>query len=479
VPYLSWYEGELLRRHALTGECRLGRDPETCPVALPTDPSVSRAHALVTCQEETWRVCDLDSHNGTWVAGRALAKGEQIALEDGSELRLGDWVLTFTVGFPGLDGVNFIEGVGDLFAETPPPESSALFMSGLELLYRSSEGLLQEGHAEAMFRRLLTESLALLDAERGFVVLIDAAGGWRSLHRIGDLDDRQGLSHSVVDYVLKRRAAVLSNAPLLDPRFGGASLLELHRGAVLCAPLEVERVIQGVLYLDRPREGRPFSRFDLVLFQAFVRQGALGLRHIQLAQRAMGQADAQGEFLRLKARYERTLNRTSELLAAMNSTLRWVQSYAESGYGERAAILKHQAERLQFLVGSGLQETLREVPVEAPVSTSLSSVQETIEPAWRDLLGVRKAALELEPLPSGAVWAAGNLASQALMGLVEPMLMQMPEGGAVRGQWIRGPSTRSRRPGSSGAGTTSAWPWCSPRRWTTPRMPPTGPCWAW
>jgi len=436
VPFLSWFEGDILHRHVLNGDCQLGRDPVLCPVSRPMDATVSRTHALVTRHDGQWWVRDLESRNGILVGGLVLAKGGEASLVEGLELRLGDWVLTFTEGFPGLDGVNFLEGVGDLFTEAPPPEDTRLFVEALRLLHRSTEGLLEEGSANGMFRRILAESLELLGADRGFVVMVDPGGGWRSLHRIGDLEDRQGLSHSVVGYVLEQRTAILSNAPTIDPRFGGASLVELHRGAVMCAPLEIDRAIQGVLYLDRCREGKPFSRFDLVLLQTFVRQGALGLRHIQLAQRATGQADAQGEFLRLKARYHRTLTRNAELLGTMSSSLRWIQAYAESGYGDRAAVLRHQAERLQFLAASGLQETQLEVPLESPVSTSLSVLQASVEPAWRDLLRLRDVALDLEQVPKGTIWAAGNLAAQAVLGLVEPMLMQVPDGATVRGEWL-------------------------------------------
>jgi len=474
VSFLSWFEGDVLRRHALTGDCQVGRDPVLCPVALPQDPTVSRIHAQVSRRNGHWWIRDLDSHNGVVVSGSALAQGAEAVLADGQELHLGDWLLTFTEGFPGLDGVNFIERVGELFAELPPPQDSRVLMRGLELLHRSTECLLQEGSANAMFRRILTESLELLGADRGFVVMIDPGGGWRSLHRIGDLEDRQGLSHSVVAYVLDQRTSVLSNAPLIDPRFGGASLVEMHRGAVMCAPLELDQVVQGVLYLDRSREGRPFSRFDLVLLQAFVRQGALGLRHIHLAQRAMGQADAQGEFLRLKALYERTLTRSAELMGAMGSSLRWIQTYAESGYGDRAAILRHQAERLQYLVGSGLQETLLEVPFETPVSTSLGSLQSAVEPAWRDLLKIRDITLALESVPKGTVWAAGGLAAQALMGLVEPILMQVPEGATVRGEWQEQSANWTLR-----LQFPSGIPIPTPDPWTFHTLQEAGIVWRW
>jgi GAF domain-containing protein len=475
VPFLSWFEGDVLHRHALASDCQVGRDPILCPVSRPQDPTVSRVHAEVCRRDGRWCLRDLDSHNGVRVAGVDLDRGGQVELVDGQEIRLGDWVLTYTEGFPGLDGINFLEGVADLFAEPPSSDSEAArYREALGLLHRSSASLLEEGSSNAMFRRILTEALGLLAADRGFVVMVDPSGGWRSLHRVGDLDDRQGLSHSVVDYVLEQHTAVLSNAPLIDPRFGGASLVELHRGAVMCAPLEVDRTIQGVLYLDRCQEGRPFTRFDLILLQTFTRQGALGLRHIQLAQKAMGQADAQGEFLRLKGRYERILTRAGELLGSMGSCLRWIQSYAESGYGDRAAVLKHQAERLEYLVEAGLQETLLEVPLETPVSTSLAMLQASVEPCWRDLLRIRNITLELDKVPRGTIWAAGHLAVQAVQGLVEPLLMQVPEGAQVRGEWQEQTSNWTLR-----LQFPAGIPIPTPDPWTFHTLQDVGIVWRW
>ncbi len=361
MPFLSWFESDVLHRYALTEDCQVGRDPVACPVSRPQDPSVSRVHAQVVLRDGRWCVQDQASLNGVLIDGLRLAPGELTPLLEGQEIRLGDWTLVFSEGFPGLDGVNFLEGVGDLFSEQPSPEDSRLFLEALRRLHKTAECLLEEGSVNAMFRRILTESLELLGADRGFVVMVDPGGGWRSLHRIGDLEDRQGLSHSVVAYVLAQRTCILSNAPLIDPRFGGASLLELHRGAVLCAPMEIDQTIQGVLYLDRSREGKPFTRFDLVVLQTFVRQGALGLRHIQLAQRAMGQAEAQGEFLRLKARYQRILHphRRADghhgFQPALDPELRRKRLRRPRGHP------RHQAERLQYLVGTGLQETLLEM----------------------------------------------------------------------------------------------------------------------
>ena len=475
MPYLSWFEGEAQRRHALTGSCQLGRDPVQCPVAAPRDASVSRTHGELRLIDGAWWLQDLQSRNGILVNGVPLNQPLGCSLKDGDELALGDWRLTFTDGFPGLDGINFIERVGDLFSEVKAePAQTLVLLRGLELLHRSTEGLLLEGSSHAMFRRLLTEALQLLGADRGFVVMIASDGNWRSLHRIGDVEERQGLSHSVVNYVIKERTGVLSNAPMIDPRFGGASLVELHRGALMCAPMAIDGETFGVLYLDRSELGRAFSRFDLALLQAFVRQGTVALRHTQLAQMAIGQAELHGELMRLKALHERTVTRTGEILGAMDSSLRWIKSYSETGYGDRAMILRHQADRLHRLVESGLQESLLDAPQETPVSTQLQALQQVIEPAWRDLLLVRESTLELEAVPAGTAWVAGNLAAQAVLGLVEPILMQVPEGTKVTGQWLDQDADWTLR-----LQLSSGVPIPTPDAWTLHALKEAGVAWRW
>jgi hypothetical protein len=110
VPFLSWFEGDGLHRHALSGDCQVGRDPVLCPVSRPQDSTVSRVHAVVAERNGQWCIHDLASRNGVRIDGVPLSAGDQMSLVSGQELGLGDWVLVFTEGFPGLDGVNFLEG---------------------------------------------------------------------------------------------------------------------------------------------------------------------------------------------------------------------------------------------------------------------------------------------------------------------------------------------------------------------------------
>ena len=266
MSYLSCSQGKTLQRHALERDCLLGRDPDGCEFCFPEEGSVSRRHAEITRVRNSWWIRDLGSRNGTRVNGTPLTGPEGRMLADGDEIRLGDLSLRFTEGFPGLDPELFIEHVGDLFAESwSEPSQAAMLVRGMELLHRSMETLLLETSFTALIQSLLSEALKLLSAERGFVVMVGKDGSWQTVHRIGDVQDQTGLSHSVLGYAATHRTGVLSNAPMADPRFGGISLVELHRGALICAPMEIDGEVKGLLYLDRMGEGRPFTRFDLAL----------------------------------------------------------------------------------------------------------------------------------------------------------------------------------------------------------------------
>ncbi len=205
-----------------------------------------------------------------------------------------------------------------------------------------------------------------------------------------------------------------------------------------------------------------------------MRQGAVALRHTELVQRAMSHAEIQGEYLRLRTLHERIVKRIGELLGAMRSSLRWIQSYSEIGYGDLAAVLRQQTGHLQHLVESGLQETLLEVPKETPTSTSLETLQEVFGQTWRDLLSIRGIPLTLETVPAGTVWVAGDLANQALMGLVEPLLMRVPEGAEVHGKWQDQPADWTLRLTFS---TGMAIP--TPDPWTLRTLQESGIQWRW
>jgi len=99
------------RRFPLSGtegtEVRIGRrsvsrgiKPEIDLTGPPTDPGVSRLHAiLIAGPDRRWSVTDLGSPNGIQVNGADVPSGQAVQLRDGDRIHLGAWtMITITRG---------------------------------------------------------------------------------------------------------------------------------------------------------------------------------------------------------------------------------------------------------------------------------------------------------------------------------------------------------------------------------------------
>ena len=92
------------RRFVLTGtEMRIGRrspsrglNPEIDLTGPPTDPGISRLHAVLIATREGWAVLDPGSANGTQINGTDIPTSEQVPLHDGDRISLGAWT-TITI----------------------------------------------------------------------------------------------------------------------------------------------------------------------------------------------------------------------------------------------------------------------------------------------------------------------------------------------------------------------------------------------
>ena len=90
------------RRFRLAGqEMRIGRrsvsqglEPEIDLTGPPTDPGVSRMHAVLMAEPDgSWVVLDPGSENGTIINGREIAAGERVPLRDGDRIHVGAWTV--------------------------------------------------------------------------------------------------------------------------------------------------------------------------------------------------------------------------------------------------------------------------------------------------------------------------------------------------------------------------------------------------
>jgi predicted component of type VI protein secretion system len=108
---------DLARSFPLGERSTLGRSDE-CDVVL-RDRSISRKHAALVRQGETWFVQDLGSTNGVSKDGR---RGERFELADGDEFKLGDLPLRLRLVAPAdvAADVEFVDVAPVAAAPAPP-----------------------------------------------------------------------------------------------------------------------------------------------------------------------------------------------------------------------------------------------------------------------------------------------------------------------------------------------------------------------
>jgi len=69
-------------------------EPEIDLTGPPTDPGVSRQHAVLKVQPDgSWSVFDDGSPNGLQVNGRDVPSGSAVQLRDGDRIHLGAWTM--------------------------------------------------------------------------------------------------------------------------------------------------------------------------------------------------------------------------------------------------------------------------------------------------------------------------------------------------------------------------------------------------
>ena len=71
-------------------EVRIGRDPSNS-LAI-SDLSLSRRHCLLSREQDSYKICDLDSRNGTFVNGGAVSEKR---LNHGDQISVGESVFVF------------------------------------------------------------------------------------------------------------------------------------------------------------------------------------------------------------------------------------------------------------------------------------------------------------------------------------------------------------------------------------------------
>ncbi|HEX4963093.1 MAG TPA: GAF domain-containing protein [Thermoanaerobaculia bacterium] len=240
-------------------EMVVGRDPE-CGVAVEDD-RVSRRHAALIPGPSGWTLTDLGSKNGTLADG---VRVESVPLAEQSWISFGGLVARFEVASS---------------MEALQEERLRRLTTAFEARRALEPGV---GLPE-LLSRVVASTLALANAERGFLLLSRADGDIEVAARSGlSWDDLQaaefGGSVGAVERVLSGGRAVVSSDARADVLLGSrASVVAGGIRALVCVPVLVQDRRIGVLYADSRKSGAAFTELDLEILESLAAQAGLAI----------------------------------------------------------------------------------------------------------------------------------------------------------------------------------------------------------
>jgi transcriptional regulator with GAF, ATPase, and Fis domain len=184
------------------------------------------------------------------------------------------------------------------------PAKSAKHELIVEKLLEVTGRLAEEPDPARLMARILDEAIAIVGAERGFVIATQE-GGERTHFRVAaarKLDQAEvekpdfEFSRSVVRSVTKTgKACLVTDAPADPATKDITSVNVLKVRSILCVPLRAEGHLLGAVYLDHRLMKREFSDADLAALEAFAVPAGVVLAAAQRTQMIVRQRDELAE----------------------------------------------------------------------------------------------------------------------------------------------------------------------------------------
>ncbi|GAB3728051.1 hypothetical protein GCM10028862_05180 [Luteimonas pelagia] len=248
----------VVRHVAAGGSLRIGRGSD-CELRL-DHPSVSRRHAELHSDGDSWHVRDLGSKNGSFADGARISE---------ATLARETW-LRF----------------GDVYCEFTPLTEAQVDADARDRAERRAAITARTARIERMagLRDLLDDSLRsvveLAQCERGFVLLDEGDG--LTVRASLALDPSQLSARTFSGSVGAVRRALRDRQPVVVNDIGSdawlgqrASVVAAGLSAIACLPLVQDGASFGAIYVDRVRPGPAITDLDLELLQAFVEGAAV------------------------------------------------------------------------------------------------------------------------------------------------------------------------------------------------------------
>src|SRR6266851_625934 len=190
------------------------------------------------------------------------------------------------------------------------------------LLYELARDLSSSLELEVVLRKVMDRVITLMQASRGFIVLVDPVAGTMSVQMSGGEADPEQTrlflgSATVIEHVVRTGQAVVTTDASLDDRFKGKqSVIMQHLRSIIAVPLVTKGEVIGALYVDNPFRASIFEEKDKEFLQAISDLAAMAIDNARQYERS--------EFLRQL--FEAHVNKqvTDYVLTRSGRTLRFL-----------------------------------------------------------------------------------------------------------------------------------------------------------
>jgi HD-GYP domain-containing protein (c-di-GMP phosphodiesterase class II)/pSer/pThr/pTyr-binding forkhead associated (FHA) protein len=257
------------------------------------DSSVSRQHAELHGGATGWIVRDLQSTNGTFVNGMRLA-AEDRPLHSRDIVQFGKVAMIVELNDSGSSAGGqeeqmLVEAtshqsweeafVGLAFDRNrcprPGEQLLAMLRAGHHLVHLESE--------TELLHSILNDAVAVLDAQRGAIVLADNENKLQLKALAGDSSGRFHFSQKLALRCFQGGESILCGSVEDDPELKlSQSIADGAMASVMCVLLRTPRRRLGVLHLDRNFWQKPFTEDDLHLADALAANVSMGIECSQL-----------------------------------------------------------------------------------------------------------------------------------------------------------------------------------------------------
>lgn len=320
-------------RFELNGDIAvIGRSAE-CEVPVDA-PAVSRRHAAIFREGDSFFLEDLKSRNGTILNEQQLA--ERTRLKDGDRFVICDQEFLFFSGSGSvmLDPMRLVQesSIAEIIDDTKPGSSRASVMATFDVSGKSASwGLSAKPEVKLAALLEISNNLAqtlslsdilpkLLDslfkifvqADRGFVVMRTKTDGPLvpvavKSRRPGD-EERMRISRTIVEEAMKSKKAFLSADAASDERFGMAqSIADFSIRSLVCAPMvSGDGEPLGVIQIDTLNQRARFTDEDLEVLASVASQAAVAIDNAKMHEQVVAQRALQRD-MELARQMQRTL----------------------------------------------------------------------------------------------------------------------------------------------------------------------------